>query len=255
MTHLDETIVDFVKVLRTADVKVSPAETLDAMEALEIIGLEDKVLLKNSLSMVLSKNPEEKKTFNTTFDKFFSFETNSSRNDSNNSEKKSDQEEESLAAETNGENKQNDEGSKLGQSGEYTTQIDEEQNFDQLKAQSELGKLLLSGDQTEITIQIAQAGRHVEINQIVVFTQKGLFTRKIMETMGLKGLQDEVSSLQDSGERPEIHLANQLKTARDILREQVRDYVEKQFFLHADETGKELREELLKKVKLSNLEK
>ena len=52
-----------------------------------------------------------------------------------------------------------------------------------------------------------------------------------------------------------MHLAGQLKSARDYLREQVRDYVEKQFFLHADESGKQLREELLKKVKLSNLEK
>jgi len=52
-----------------------------------------------------------------------------------------------------------------------------------------------------------------------------------------------------------MHLAGQLKGARDHLREQVRDYVEKQFFLHADESGKQLREELLKKVKLSNLEK
>ena len=39
MTELHETIVDFVKVLRTADVKVSPAETLDAMEALDLVGI------------------------------------------------------------------------------------------------------------------------------------------------------------------------------------------------------------------------
>ena len=73
--------------------------------------------------------------------------------------------------------------------------------------------------------------------------------------MGLKGLQDEVGELQEEGGRPQMHLAGQLKNARDYLREQVRDYVEKQFFLHADESGKQLREELLKKVKLSNLEK
>ena len=38
------------------------------------------------------------------------------------------------------------------------------------------------------------------------------------------------------------------------MREQVRDYVEKQFLLHADATGKRLREELLRKVRLSNIE-
>ena len=71
MTELHDTLVEFVQVLRTADVKVSPAETLDAMETLDIIGIENRVLLKNSLSMVLSKNPEEKKAFNTSFDRFF----------------------------------------------------------------------------------------------------------------------------------------------------------------------------------------
>ena len=69
MTELHDTLVEFVQVLRTADVKVSPAETLDAMETLDIIGIENRVLLKNSLSMVLSKHPEEKEAFNTSFDR------------------------------------------------------------------------------------------------------------------------------------------------------------------------------------------
>ena len=107
---------------------------------------------------------------------------------------------------------------------------------------------------------MAEAGRTAEVNQIVVFTQKGLYTRKIMDAMGLKGLQDEIGMLQanereGAGQIPQNHLAKRLTKARDHLREQVRDYVEKQFFLHADESGKQLREELLKKVKLSNLEK
>ena len=80
MTELHDTLVEFVQVLRIADVKVSPAETLDAMETLDIIGIENRVLLKNSLSMVLSKNPEEKEAFNTSFDRFFSFNKFSSEN-------------------------------------------------------------------------------------------------------------------------------------------------------------------------------
>jgi uncharacterized protein with von Willebrand factor type A (vWA) domain len=80
MTEMHDTLVEFVKVLRTADVKVSPAETLDAMEALDIVGIKNRALLKNSLSMVLSKTPEEKETFNTSFDRFFSFNKFSSEN-------------------------------------------------------------------------------------------------------------------------------------------------------------------------------
>ena len=60
MSQLRDTLVDFVKVLRTSDVKVSPAETLDAMEALDLVGFEDRQFLKNSLSLVLSKIQKKK---------------------------------------------------------------------------------------------------------------------------------------------------------------------------------------------------
>ena len=250
MTELHDTLVEFVQVLRTADVKVSPAETLDAMETLDIIGIENRVLLRNSLSMVLSKNPEEKEAFNTSFDRFFSFNKFSSENNATALDDDTHQDDGEFDPESDSPNQQSGQG---GQGG--GTEASGELDFEQLAAQSELGKLLLSGDRMEVMIKMAEAGRQVNVNEIVVFTQKGLYTRKIMEAMGLKGLQDEVGELQEEGGRPQMHLAGQLKSARDYLREQVRDYVEKQFFLHADESGKQLREELLKKVKLSNLEK
>ena len=256
MTELHDTLVEFVQVLRTADVKVSPAETLDAMEALDIIGIENRVLLKNSLSMVLSKNPEEKEAFNTSFDRFFSFNKFSPDNNTAESGEDTHQDDGEFDPESDSPNQQSGQGGQGGGEGAGgSTEASEELDFEQLEAQSELGKLLLSGDRMDVMIKMAEAGRQVEVNQIVVFTQKGLYTRKIMEAMGLKGLQDEVGELQEEGGRAQLHLAGQLKGARDLLREQVRDYVEKQFFLHADESGKQLREELLKKVKLSNLEK
>ena len=254
MTELHDTLVEFVQVLRTADVKVSPAETLDAMETLDIIGIENRVLLKNSLSMVLSKNPEEKETFNTSFDRFFSFNKFSSENNATALDDDTHQDDGEFDPESDSPNQQSGQGGQGGGQG-GGTEAPGELDFEQLAAQSELGKLLLSGDRMEVMIKMAEAGRQVNVNEIVVFTQKGLYTRKIMEAMGLKGLQDEVGELQEEGGRPQMHLAGQLKSARDYLREQVRDYVEKQFFLHADESGKQLREELLKKVKLSNLEK
>ena len=254
MTELHDTLVEFVQVLRTANVKVSPAETLDAMETLDIIGIENRVLLKNSLSMVLSKNPEEKEAFNTSFDRFFSFNKFSHENNATALDDDTHQDDGEFDPETDSPNQQSGQGGQGGGQG-GGTEASGELYFEQLAAQSELGKLLLSGDRMEVMIKMAEAGRQVNVNEIVVFTQKGLYTRKIMEAMGLKGLQDEVGELQEEGGRPQMHLAGQLKSARDYLREQVRDYVEKQFFLHADESGKQLREELLKKVKLSNLEK
>lgn len=256
---MDRTLVDFVKVLRTAELKVSPAETLDAIRCLDIVGYEDRLFLKHSLSMVLAKSPEEKETFDSCFDNFFSVEEFKSSQESDSPDESNDPEFDSDGDFKPGSgNQQPGKGSGQG-GGHGGNQLEEEQQDDSvdtnLEASSRLGKLLTTGNRTEQLISMVEAGREVEVNKIVVFTQKGLYTRKIMDAMGLKGLQDEVSELLSHGGRPQINLSNKLKKARDLLRERVRDYVEKQFFLHADESGKQLREELLKKVKLSNLEK
>ncbi|HJN49908.1 MAG: VWA domain-containing protein [Pseudomonadales bacterium] len=258
---MDRTLVDFIKVLRTAEVKVSPAETLDAMAALDIVGYDDRQFLKNTLSLVLSKNPEEKEAFDSCFDHFFTFDKFQSNDDEAGSDSSSEfQDQQDDFNPQDGAGEEGREGSGGGQGmgqgskGEEPT-FGEASEDDSLLPQSELGKLLLSDDKTELAIAMAEAGRAVEVNQIVVFTQKGLFTRKMMEHMGLRELQEEISELRKMGGGRQINLADRLKKARDVLREQVRDYVERQFFLHADETGKQLREELLKKVKLSNLEK
>ncbi|MFP6809233.1 MAG: VWA domain-containing protein [Pseudomonadales bacterium] len=250
---MEKTLVEFVKVLRTAELKVSPAETIDAMQAIDLVGYRDREFLKNTLSMVLAKNPEEKETFDSCFDRFFSFKKIGSE-DMGAGESQDEFDDGEFDEDGNSESNQPGGGKGSGQSsGQGGGQMAEEDHS--LQPNSELGKLLLSGNRTELMVQLAEAGREVEVSQIVVFTQKGLYTRKIMDAMGLKGLQDEISELQSHGGPPQKTLSGKLKKARDRLREQVRDYVEKQFFLHADESGKQLREELLKKVKLSNLEK
>ena len=53
--------------------------------------------------------------------------------------------------------------------------------------QSALGQLLVRGNQMEITIAINAAGRQVNVHEIEVFTQKGVYTRRIMDAMGHAG--------------------------------------------------------------------
>ena len=57
---MDRVLTDFVKTLRNANIQVSPAETLDAMEVIEKVGYENRELLKNTLSFTLPKTFEEK---------------------------------------------------------------------------------------------------------------------------------------------------------------------------------------------------
>ena len=70
--------------------------------------------------------------------------------------------------------------------------------------QSALGQLLARGNQMEITIAINTAGRQVNVHEIEVFTQKGVYTRRIMDAMGHAELQQEITRFdgQRGGRRP-----------------------------------------------------
>ena len=264
---MEKTLTNFIRSLRNAEIRVSTAETLDALSAVELVGYRDKEFLKDSLSIVLPKTPDEKETFETCFDQFFAFNDISG-------ESSSDSELEEDGEEGEGSESQGEGGSAGGErqnrqarakknksksKSKNLSLIEEEEEEDlgpgeMTDPKSELGKLLLNNSVVELTTKMANAGEAVEVREIQVFTQKGLYTRRIMDEMGLTELNYEIGDLRQASSVPERRLGQELRKRRDWLREQVRDYVEKQFLLNADVSGKRLREELLRKIKLSNVE-
>ena len=250
---MDQTLSKFIGALRNSDIRVSTAETLDAFKTVNLVGYEDRALLKNALSLVLPKTCDEKDVFSECFDRFFSFEEIGSSDTGAEQGNMQEGEQNSGDAQGNG----NEPG---GGSGEQASGAGDMADQEHLPpgsladASSALGQLLMRNDRAELTVQMAQAGEAAEVEKIIVFTQKGLYTRRIMENMGLGDLVQEIIGKGQSEQLPERRLARELKLRQEILREQVRDYVERQFLLHADHTGMRLREELLRKVKLSNVE-
>ena len=71
---MERTLTNFIHALRNSDVRISTAETLDAFNAVELVGYEDRDFLRRTLSLVLPKTADEKETFENCFDQFFSFE-------------------------------------------------------------------------------------------------------------------------------------------------------------------------------------
>ena len=67
----EQVIGRFVKVLRGAEVPVSPAETLDAVQVTALLGYQDRAALKQGLSLVLAKTEHDKLAFDECFDDFF----------------------------------------------------------------------------------------------------------------------------------------------------------------------------------------
>ena len=136
---MERVLTDFVKALRNSSIRVSPAETLDATEVLEKIGYDNRELLKNTLSITLSKTPEEKEKFNDCFEDFFREKLSSDDNEIKDSQ-----------------------------------QVPAEQ-----KINSELAQNLLQDSYADIELSISKAGEEAEIREIKYFTQRAVFSRRI----------------------------------------------------------------------------
>ena len=246
---MDRTLTSFIRALRNADVRVSTAETLDAFNAVELVGYEDRDFLKRSLSLVLPKTQDEKEAFDNCFDQFFSFKDirgdreSGSNGDGEDADSEAGGEGEGGGA--GGEEQRSGKGAKSkGKSKKKKGALgDEEEDEVDLgpgktsEPTSDLGKLLMTNSRVELSVAMSAAGEAVNLQEIQVFTQKGLFTRRIMEEMGLGELNREISDARDSRAIADRRLSQELRRRRDWLREQVRDYVEQQFLLHADATG------------------
>ena len=69
---MDTVVNDFVQVLRRHQVRVSPAESLDALHALEQTGLSERGVVRDTLRTTLIKNLDDIETFDRLFDLYFS---------------------------------------------------------------------------------------------------------------------------------------------------------------------------------------
>lgn len=68
---METLLTRFIAALRLAEVPVSPAETLDALRVLRVIGIHDRKQLRNALALTLAKSSAEKERFAACFDTFF----------------------------------------------------------------------------------------------------------------------------------------------------------------------------------------
>jgi len=68
---MDQALVSFVRALRAAGADASPSETIDAAEALALVGYGDREALKCAFGLVLAKSPAEKELHDRVFDQFF----------------------------------------------------------------------------------------------------------------------------------------------------------------------------------------
>jgi uncharacterized protein len=68
---MDDRVVEFVRGLRAAGVRISLAESVDALHAVEVLGIEDKDLFRESLRATLVKEVDDFAAFNELFPLYF----------------------------------------------------------------------------------------------------------------------------------------------------------------------------------------
>jgi len=168
---MDRKLVDFIRVLRNADVRVSTSESIDAMHAAALLGYHNRELLKQALSSTLAKSEAEKESFNYCFEHFFSADTPSLSQDSV---------EQWPAANKNDLSASDDMPS--------DTIVDNTTSFEpDISLQSDtsehgspveasLANLLMANNSNDIAIAMAQAGEAIKVNNMQVFTQKGPYS-------------------------------------------------------------------------------
>ena len=67
-TASSDQLLAFVQYLRGKKIPVSPADTLGAVEAAELVGYQNRSLLKNGLAAALAKSRHELTVFEAAFD-------------------------------------------------------------------------------------------------------------------------------------------------------------------------------------------
>jgi uncharacterized protein with von Willebrand factor type A (vWA) domain len=212
---------DFIHILRSSDLRVSTSESIDAMNVVSEIGIEDRSLLKHSLSFSLAKTLREKEIFNECFDNFFE------ENYMNLSEDKLPQ-------------KNNEKDSEISDLGVLD------------KNENSLEELYNNSDRTSLMTTMALAAREANLQDIRLFTQVGMFTRKIFDEMGLEKLNNDIFQASRDGN---IKREEDLKNIRENLRLEIREYIENQVKLRTSNTGKQLREDALSQMRLTQADK
>ena len=212
---------DFIHILRSSDLRVSTSESIDAMNVVSEIGIEDRSLLKHSLSFSLAKTLREKEIFNECFDNFFE------------------------------ENYMNINEDKLTQkNNEKDPEINNPDALD--KNENSLEELYNNSDRTSLMTAMALAAREANLQDIRLFTQVGMFTRKIFDEMGLEKLNNDIFQASREGN---IKREEDLKNIRENLRLEIREYIENQVKLRTSNTGKQLREDALSQMRLTQADK
>jgi uncharacterized protein with von Willebrand factor type A (vWA) domain len=224
---MTQVLTNFIRALRATDVRVSTSESIDAAVTIDAVGFADRAILKESLSQVLAKSIDEKARFSHCFDRYFFVEDMAGVDTKDKEERGEDTEASPGDVDSPGA-EQDGEGQGEGESNEAANGIS-------------------GANRAELQMAVANAAREAGVENIRLFTQRGMFMRRILEIIGIEQLENEIREASD--EDPA-----RLNQTRAQLIEEVRAQVDRQLLLYTANAWPELREQILQKTPLSSVE-
>jgi uncharacterized protein with von Willebrand factor type A (vWA) domain len=210
---MQHTLEQFFRALRAADVRVSPAEAIDASRAVMVTGFADRALFKDALCATLAKSADEVTRFDSVFDTFFARDATPPPPPEG---RPPPSEADSAAAE----------GSPLAQA-------------------------VLEGDSAAIQQSMEAAAARAGVADIRLTTQRSRLTRRLLEEMGLEEIERIIANARRMPDGAGEGLADRMEGARRDLFEQAQAYVARQHDLYAAGSARELREERLARKQLN----
>ncbi|MGJ4995867.1 vWA domain-containing protein [Bradyrhizobium sp. HKCCYLS3077] len=224
---MQENLHRFFRAARGAGVHVSPAESIDAMRAVASVGLADRTVLRDTMLLTLAKSEDEKKALGACFDLFFAH-VDPAQAEAKDDASQDAPSNEAQAAPPSGQQREGDASTELGP----------------------LAQMLLAQNTADISAAIANASSAVGLSEIRYFTQRGLYSSRMLETMGIQRLRDDLDALTETNPA----LAERLQAGLDGLRDTVRDAVAQALALYGREEAENLRHEILRNAQLSRIE-
>ncbi len=163
---MEAALTNFIRALRSSDVRVSTGEALDAARTVALIGYADRALMKDSLGCVLAKSPEEKATHDRLFDLYFT-----------------------AAPARNPDGETSEDGEPQGGEGDRA---------------DELAQMIESSDSAALSGELERAADAAGLNDIRFSTQVAYYAQQMVRAMGGEALQARLlEALQGQGEANE----------------------------------------------------
>ena len=223
-----ENLHRFFRAARGVGVRLSPAESIDAMRAVSKVGIADRGILRDTFLLTLAKSQDEKRALGDCFDLFFSQPEPSQATPEQGAPDDAEATNSSAAADPHADADGGEKSENLGP----------------------LAQMLLSQDRNAISAAIANASGAASLPDIRYFTQRGIFSGRILDAMGIQRLRDDLDNLTATSPA----LAERLQAALGALRETVRDTVSQALLLYGREEAENLRNEILRNAPLSRIE-